>query len=170
MTPPFLRHPNNPMTPLRYTLITASVVLSFFAACQNQSAPSGPTALYFSSPAASVTIITPLLRAHDWSTLARYYDLTGSGRTYADASREDFFLRRGPTAPAQPSEIGAYRQPFAPGFTFEAAAPSEQPDVTVVTVVLAIDQGGGPVQRVRTTYRLRHSASGYQLLPSGVIP
>ncbi len=121
---------------------------------------------YFASPAASVPRINELLRAQNWPTLARYYDLAGSGVTRSEAESEKFFLHTEPPASPHPAGLWKYRQPFAPGHQFLAATPPDASRTVTVTVELAIDQGGGPAQRTRTIYRLRESNAGYQLLPN----
>jgi hypothetical protein len=148
-----------------FCLVTA-LLLGLLAGCQKPSEADATTPLYFASPAASVDVIKSLVRVADWSTLARYYDLTGTGLTLADVSREDFYVRKPPYPPAEPAGIGRFRQLFPAAFKFESVEPGAGPDIVVVTVGVRIDQGGGPRQHVLSTYRLRQSKAGYQLLPS----
>ncbi len=124
--------------------------------------------LYFTTPETSVPRITELLRARDWPTLARYYDLSSANVARDDLVSGAFFVRATPPADAHPSGTWRYRHPFAPGHKFLHAEPPNPADLVVVHVELAIAQGGGPLQRVRTAYLLRKSAAGYQLVPPDV--
>lgn len=145
---------------------TAALLLGLLAGCKNQSEADATTPLYFASPAASVDVIKSLVGVAEWETLARYYDLTGTALTRADVSREDFYIRKPPYPPAQPAGIGRFKQLFPTAFKFESVEPGSAPDIVVVTVGVKIDQGGGPQQHVLSTYRLRQSPAGYQLLPA----
>lgn len=143
-----------------------ALLLGLLAGCQNQSNADAAPPLYFASPAASVGVIKSLVGAAEWETLARCYDLTGTGLTRADVSREDFYIRKPPYSPAQPAGIGRFKQLFPAAFVFESVEPGGAPDIVIVTVGVKIDQGGGPLQHVLSTYRLRQSNAGYQLLPA----
>ena len=130
-------------------------------------APESP-ARYFSSPEQSVTRSTELMRTQNWPELARYYDLSDGNTARSDLESGKFFLRTNPPEDAHPGGLWRFREPFAPGYTFISAAPAGPPGVVAVTVGIAIDEGGGMVQRGRTTFHLRQSALGYQLLPASV--
>ena len=123
------------------------------------------TPLYFASPEKSVTRTTELLRARNWVELTRYYDLAGSGISRSTLEDGTFFLRTDPPENAHPGGLWKFREPFAPGYAFISAEPSKSPGVVDVTVGIAIDEGGGLVQRGRMTYQFRKTIAGYQLLP-----
>lgn len=148
------------------SLLLGVLALGLLGGCHNHSEASDTSPLYFTSPAQSVDTIKSLIGVAEWETLARYYDLSGTTLTLADVSRESFYIRNPPYPPAQPAGLGRFKQLFSPAFKFESAEPSGEAGVVIVTVGVAIDQGGGPLQRVKSTYRLRQSAAGYQLLPS----
>ncbi|HSH96142.1 MAG TPA: hypothetical protein VK968_18500, partial [Roseimicrobium sp.] len=125
-----------------------------------------PVALYFSSPEDSVVRCTALMRSQNWSELAKYYDLTGSGVDRRDLESGTFFLRTNPPEMAHPGGLWKFREPFAPGFNFVSAELAGAPDIVAVIVGIAIDEGGGLIQRGRTTFHLKRSTHGYQLLPA----
>jgi hypothetical protein len=154
----------NSFTPICAVVVLAAGLMTTMG-CQQRPEADGTSSLYFTSPEQSVDQIKSLVGVAEWETLGRYYDLTGSGLTRAEVTREDFYVRKPPYAPAQPASIGRFKRLFPTAFTFESAEPGGAADTVIVTVGVAIDQGGGPVQRVRSSYRLRKSASGYQLLP-----
>ena len=145
--------------------LTSSLVLGLLASCQSRTEADALAPLYFGSPVASVEGIKSLVAATQWETLGRYFDLTGTGLSRTDVLREDFYVRQPPYSPAQPAGLGRFKQLFPPGFVFESAEPGSLPETVVVTVGATIDQGGGPRQHVLSTYRLRHSPAGYQLVP-----
>ena len=126
------------------------------------------TPLYFSNPEDSVTRSTALMKAGTWPELARYYDLSDGNVARSELESGKFFVRTDPPENAHPGGLWRFREPFALGYTFVSAAPAGPAGIVAVTVGIAIDEGGGMVQRGRTTYHLRKSALGYQLLPASV--
>ena len=121
---------------------------------------------HFSSPADAVERITELLEAKDWPTLARYYDLEGSGVNPARLVSGEFFYTEQPPASAHPAGFWRYKHPFAPGFKYLRDDPvAEETDTIVVTVMVEIDQGGGMIQRGLETFMMKKSRSGWQILP-----
>jgi len=146
-----------------------STQLLALTACLGLASCASPAArkpLYFSSPEESVTRTTALLRSQDWRELARYYDLTGTGINRSELEFGTFFLRTNPPETAHPGGLWKSREPFSPGFTSIESAETGTAGVVAVTVGIEIDEGGGMVQRGRTTYQLRKSSAGYQLLPA----
>ncbi len=153
-------------------LLPAAAAILLLAACQSaQDRPADPaaetqaSALYFASPQDAVQRTTELLRAADWPTLARHYDLSGSGLDPASLERGDYFLREERPDAHHPGLPWQYERPFTPGMRFEAAEPTDRPGVVRVRVGVEIDQGGGPPQRGFETFLLRKTDRGYQLLP-----
>lgn len=126
-------------------------------------APSGP--LYFSFPRAAVERITELLRAEDWRTLARYYDLTGTSIKREDLASGRFFLRQERPATTHPGLPWKYRHPFTPGFKLAQAVDRAEVGVVTVVVFIEIDEGGGRVQRGQSEFAMRWSNNSYQILP-----
>ncbi|MGV3662416.1 MAG: hypothetical protein ACO1TE_19690 [Prosthecobacter sp.] len=126
----------------------------------SHAAEDGP--LYFATPEASVDQITALLKAKDWKQLARHYDLSGSKLTHAEIAREDYFQ---PKTPGGGMPDFAEKKPFPIGFKFIEVEKTPDAAVVQVNVGIEIDQGGGPKQRARSSFRLRQSAAGWQLLP-----
>jgi len=121
--------------------------------------------LYFTSPEASVPVISELMTKKDWAALTRYYALTPddparanyeSGQAYGSSSSTD-----SPAAAA----LGPYRKPFVPGSKFVQSVPQGE-DMVEVTVKLDIDQGGGMTQTMLGNFLLHKSAEGYQLVPA----
>ena len=128
-----------------------------------RSAPATP--LYFSSPRAAVERVTELLRAEDWPTLARYYDLSGTSIDRAELTSGRFFLRTERPAVTHPGLPWKYRHPFTPGFTFAQALDRAEVGVVTVVVSIAIDQGDGRTQRAESDFAMRRTDKGYQILP-----
>jgi len=125
---------------------------------------SGAVERYFASPQASVPVITRLLKAKDWQTLASYYDLSGSDVDTQSLKDGSFFLNEKRPQMAHPAGFWRIKQPFAPGYVFQSAKAMEDGQ-TEVTVMVEIDEGGGLVQRGYDTFRLVAHPEGYQLLP-----
>lgn len=121
--------------------------------------------LYFDSAQQAVEKTTELLKKEDWPTLARYYDLAGTKERPALLRSGDFFVRKEKPANHHPGLPWKYRHPFTPGYKFESVADTDAKDVVRVTVAISIDQGGGPPQRSVSTFDMRKSAKGYQILP-----
>lgn len=142
-------------------------LLSLLVFTVNLSHAAEDSPLYFTTPEASVDQITTLLKAKDWSQLARHYDLTGSNLTRADIAREDYFQPK-TTGAGMPDFAG--KKPFPIGFKLIDIEKTSDASVVVVNVGIEIDQGGGPKQRVRSSFRLRQSAAGWQLLPPPPAP
>jgi hypothetical protein len=121
--------------------------------------------LYFDDPRTAVTEISRLLRARDWSTLARYYDLEGTDLRRSDLESGAFFYTEQRPELAHPGGFWRYRHPFAPGFEYVSSRELGSGGRIEVTVGIEIDQGGGPPQRGMRVFRMRRSARGYRVLP-----
>jgi hypothetical protein len=132
-------------------------------------------ALYFASLQEAVQVAGKLLGARDWPTLARHYDLTSQpGLIRAQLSDGTFFLDTQASATG-PGAISRWRQPFAPGATLVEATPLDEhpslPRRWSLTTALAIDQGGGPPQRVIWNTQMVQTSAGFQFfLPSLTTP
>jgi hypothetical protein len=136
-------------------------------------APGGKTEepLFFASPEAAVEIATPLLRANDWPTLARYYDLAGSPVAREELVNGTFFFSERIEGMQHPAGLSRYKHPFAPGFRFLRSEAGPLPETTKVTVQIEIDQGAGaPAQRGLSAFLLRRSPRGHQFLPTKIDP
>ncbi len=121
--------------------------------------------LYFESPQAAVPVITDLLEAENWPTLARYYDLSGSDVDRAELVSGRFLIRTERPEVAHPAGFWRYKHPFAPGFKFSAVHDTGADGVVQVVVMVEIDQGGGMIQRGLDSFFMRRFAKGYQILP-----
>ena len=142
---------------LRYILVCMALGSSGLAAEQES--------LFFESPQKAVAAVADLLRAKDWKELARYYDLTDSGVARADLESGEFFCRKSPPADADQAGLWRWKHPFPPTFKFHKVEKTDAADVLEVTVVLEIDQGGGPIQKVLNSFLTRKSSAGFQILP-----
>jgi len=128
--------------------------------------------LYFASPQAAVEATGQLLAAKNWGTLAQYYDLGATDYTTDELGDGHFFVRPSRPAGSHPG-VWQYRQPFHPAYEYDSAKETEQEGVWEITVVVEIDQGGGPgdgegeamIQRGYDTFQMRKSDAGWQLLP-----
>ena len=123
-------------------------------------------AFYFSSPEQAVEAIRTMLKEEDWAALTRYYDLSGSGVDPATLRSGEFFIRTEPPEAYHPGGFWRYKHPFPPSFDYSFASPADDSGVVTVEMTIKIDQGAGsPMQEGRQQFRLRESASGYQVLP-----
>ncbi|MDP1592306.1 MAG: hypothetical protein Q8M07_31380 [Prosthecobacter sp.] len=136
------------------------LALILMAAQATHAAEDGP--LYFSAPEVVVDEATTLLKARDWKMLARHYDLSDSKITQAELESGDYFQPK-LKSEGQPSFTG--KRPFPVGFKFIDVEKTDDAAVVRVNAGIEIDQGGGPKQRVRTSFLLKKSAQGWQLLP-----
>lgn len=155
------------MKPLTLTLALV-VIVGSIVYVENKQTPEmpapGETDRYFVSPQASVDIITDLVNAEDWEKLASYYDLSGSDIDEDSLTDGTFFINETRPEAAHPAGFWRYKQPFAPGFTYQSAKIVNEDEIEV-TVMIEIDQGGGMVQRGLDTFQLTPHPEGYQLLP-----
>lgn len=131
-------------------------------------------ALYFAAPADAPGRVTDLVRAKDWATLTRYYDLSLTPRVDVGAMRSGaFFVDESLPANQGPTAMSRYKQPFPPGSRFvEVVAVGDSaitPCIYDLTTVLEIDQGGGMVQRVLRTTKVIRRTEGWQFLPPAPI-
>lgn len=119
----------------------------------------------FQSPQVAVPLIAELLRGEKWKELAGYYDLSGSGIDFAELESGRYFIRTERPATAHPAGFWKYRHPFAPGFQYEHEEQTGDPRIVKVTVSIAIDQGGGLIQRGFQTFQMRRVDGGWKILP-----
>lgn len=121
---------------------------------------------YFESPQAAVTEATKLMKSKSWKQLSRYYDLDGSGVARSTLDSGVYFMTKVSDTP-QPPPMGQLgdREPFPPGFQFVTMEPDKEPGVTLVTLGLEIDQGGGPKQKVMRQVRMKKHEQGWQFVP-----
>ena len=146
-------------------LIAVSLLIGALYSCAAAFGQTGGSvARYFTSPEDAVTVAGELLRREDWSTLSRYYDLADSKVDRQELQSGRFFIRAEKPEDAHPAGFWCYKHPFPPGFKFDRVNSTADPDVIVVVVSVAIDQGGGMKQRGLAEFRMRKSANGYQIL------
>jgi hypothetical protein len=126
---------------------------------------SRPDALYFTSPQQAVETAGQLLEKKDWPTLARYYDLAGSPVRREELVNGSFFYSERVTGSQHPAGLSRYKHPFAPGFRFLRTEPTDRQDVTKVSVLIEIEQGGGLTQRGMSAFLLSKHPGGWQILP-----
>lgn len=123
-------------------------------------------ALYFEDPRSAVTEITRLLKAKDWKTLARYYNLEDSDVKRADLESGAFFYTDKRPEAAHPAGFWHYKHPFPPGFKYLESRDLKAVGVVEVVVEIEIDQGAGsPPQRGIKAFLMRRNTKGYQVLP-----
>jgi hypothetical protein len=147
-------------------LIVASILICALYGCVTAAGTTnGTAARYFISPQEAVILITEMLRREDWSTLSRYYDLSGSKVDRSELESGRFFARTKQPGGVHHEGFARYHHPFPPGFRFDQVRATEDPDVTVVVVSIEIDQGGSVKQRGVSEFKMRKSANGYQILP-----
>ena len=123
---------------------------------------------YFTSPQDAVPIITRLLTSKDWPTLSQYYDLTGTRIDRMELESGRFFLRTERPAGTHPGIPWEYRHPFPPGYSLDRAVLTDTADVYEVTMQVRIAEGGGMTQHGVTTFKMRKSDRGYQILPDSM--
>lgn len=121
-------------------------------------------AKYFSDPGKeAVLIITGLIRDDNWKELSLYYDLDGSGIRRERLESGEFFIRTRRPEVAHPAEFWRHKHPFSPEFQYDFH--SETDGIATVNLSITIDQGGGMVQRGMSSFRMKRSEKGYQILP-----
>jgi len=121
--------------------------------------------MYFDDPASAVEQIAVMLKAKDWSELARYYDLTDSSINRSKLISGEFFYTDEEPPSAHPAGFWHFKHPFPPAFTYHSSRDLEESNRIEVTVQVEIDQGGGMVQCGLQTFLMRKSNKGYQVLP-----
>jgi hypothetical protein len=127
---------------------------------------------YFDNPKQAVDTITKLLVSSAWEELSTYYDLSGTGVDRSRLISGEYFVRENVPEVGHPAGSAKYKEPFAPGFSYQSHS-TRSDGVVVVTVGVEIDQGGGMIQRGVDNFLLRKSSNGYQLVPepaSQIIP
>jgi len=125
--------------------------------------------VYFSSPQEAVPKIAEMLRQSDFTTLAKYYDLTGSDIPPADLECGDFFIRKERPEVAHPAGFWRYKHPFPPGFKYSGMQSGVRDNVHVIRVTTSIDQGSGiPDQVGYSLFYMIQSVQGWQGLPDRV--
>jgi hypothetical protein len=151
-------------------LFIGCIAASGCTSTNKSSAGAASDALYFASPQQAVEQATRLLKAKDWATLARYYDLEGSRLTRAELAQGTLFYSDRVEGFQHPSGVSKYKHPFAPGFTLARTEPTDRPDTLKAIMVIEIDQGGGTPQRGLSAFLIRKHAEGWQFLPEKVDP
>lgn len=121
---------------------------------------------FFETPKWAVEKIKVMLTEEDWGSLARYYDLSGSDIDRSSLVSGEFFIRSERPEAAHPGEFWRYKHPFSPSFDYSFSSPTDEDGIVIVQVGITIDQGAGsPPQEGIQNFRMRESASGYQVLP-----
>ena len=146
----------------------ASFVWSEVTAAENRQMSNERTSIsaFFPSPKQAVEAISKMLREEDWATLARYYELEGSGIDRSNLIAGDFFIRSKRPETAHPGGFWRYKHPFPPQFEYAFATPEDSDGIVTVRVSIKIDQGAGqPAQEGWKEFRMRKSVRGYQILP-----
>jgi hypothetical protein len=153
-----MRYAHREPKPTRFTYLLVALLLHCTTAlCADP--------LYFESPEKAVIACNELVRKQDWKTLARYYDLAGTGVKLAELESGEFFIRKERPANADPMGFWKTRHPFPPGFNFTGVEKTDDPAVVKVLVAVEIDQGGGPKQRSVASFFVRKSPQGWRALP-----
>ena len=121
---------------------------------------------FFTSPEQAVEVARKLLLAEDFSTLADYYDLSGSEIDRSRLECGDYFIRRQRPEAAHPGGFWRYKHPFAPGFKLSSVQPTDRAGVYRVTMTITIDQGAdAPAQEGMSHFHMIESPRGWQILP-----
>lgn len=121
---------------------------------------------FFETPKIAVEAVKGMLKKEDWVSLARYYDLSGSGIDRASLVSGEFFIRTERPEASHPGGFWRYKHPFAPSFNFSFTTQSNEADIVVVRVGITIDQGAGePAQEGWQEFLMRKSEAGFQILP-----
>lgn len=130
-----------------------------------------PDAAYFESPRQAVEAIREMQGQEDWASLARYYDLEGSGIDREALVSGKFFVRSARPQVSHPGGFWRYKHPFAPSFEYASTCSAREAGVVIVRVDICIDQGSGsPVQRGWSEFSMRKSEKGFQVLPNAAEP
>lgn len=120
--------------------------------------------LYFSTPQESVKLTSKLLLEEDWNKLTNYYSLQNSDSdTIASLKNGSYFIRSKKPEASHPAVDWKYKKPFPPNFNYLSHSEIGK-DSVKVDVILEIDQGNDMIQRGISTYYLKKSKKGYQLL------
>ena len=124
-------------------------------------------AAYFDSPEQAVEAIRKMQQEKDWVSLARYYDLEGSGIDRETLVSGEFFIRTERPAVSHPGGFWRYKHPFAPGFEYGFTTSTAEPDTVTVRMTVEIAQGAeSPMQRGYREFSMRQSERGFQILPN----
>ena len=120
--------------------------------------------LYFSGPKESVNTISTLLINENWERLSRYYSLDNVDKEVIDSLKDGrYFIRNKRPEVVHPADLWKYRKPFPPNYSYlshnEIAG-----DTIQVEVYIEIDQGLGMIQQGKSSFYLKKSEKGYQLL------
>jgi hypothetical protein len=126
--------------------------------------PGGVTPLAGTAEQA-VEKVRSLVAAHDWTSLAMHYDLSGGTFDMAELQSGAFFHRHLPPLDADAMGLWRYRHPFHPDAKLVGVEPTSNPAVVKATMMLEIDQGGGTPQRMLREFRMRKVDGGLLLLP-----
>lgn len=122
--------------------------------------------LYFSTPQESVELTSKLLIEEDWKKLSNYYFLENSDKeTIASLKNGSYFIRDKRPEIFHPAVAWKYKNPFPPNFKYLSHFELEK-DSVKVNVSLKIDQGNDMIQQGISSFYLRKSIKGYQLLTS----
>lgn len=154
-------------------IILASVGagLKWYGSYMDDSLETATGAAFFESPEQAVKAISRMLTQEDWTSLARYYDLDGSGIDREDLVSGEFFIRTERPEVAHPGGFWRYKHPFAPSFEFVFTSSAREAGVVIVRVGISIDQGSGsPMQRGWQEFSMRESEAGFQILPNNAEP
>lgn len=123
-------------------------------------------AAFFDSPRQAVDAIRKMLIEKDWASLARYYDLDGSGIDRKTLISGEFFVRTERPEVSHPAGFWRYKHPFAPSFEYSSDSGADQDGIVTVNLSISIDQGSGsPAQEGRDAFQMRQSERGLQVLP-----
>lgn len=125
-----------------------------------------PDAAFFASPKQAVEAIREMQGQEDWASLARYYNLEGSGIDRETLVSGEFFIRTERPEVSHPGGFWRYKHPFAPSFEYAFTTSSTEAGVVIVRVDISIDEGSeSPMQRGWQEFLMRESKNGFQVLP-----
>jgi hypothetical protein len=109
------------------------------------------------------------LAKEKFKILAGYYDLSNSEIKLSELESGDFFIRKERPEVAHPAGFWRYKHPFAPGFKFKSAQPTDNDAIYIVEVSISIDQGpDSPEQTGLSYFYMIQSDKGWKILPDRV--
>lgn len=121
--------------------------------------------LYFSTPQESVELTAQLLIQEDWGTLLKYYFVENSDNETIDSLKNgSYFIREKKPEVVHPAVSWRYKKPFDPNFKYSSHFEEDLARIKV-NVSMEIDQGNGMIQQGVSSFYLKKSQSGYQLIP-----
>lgn len=145
-------------------LVLLILVFACFSGCGRWRGAGDDAPLYFGSPEEAVETSARLLRASDWPTLRRYYDLEDSKVAPEDLESGKYFVECPPDEPGTGAPC-RYLHPFDPRYTFARVSPGSRKGEHEVVVQIEIQEEGGMKLKGYASFEMRRSRRGWRILP-----